>query len=359
MSVDTPLESTPRPAAARPDAAGPLSTRAEYEVDLPRYPRGPLTPLVRELSAVNGWRSAALIALQWAVILAAGGAAIASGHWAVYILAMFVIATRMQYLGVMLHDGAHWLLFRNRTVNDLVSDFCCAFPLSMSTTLYRKTHLQHHRLTNSPDDPDPKFQADDPDWWEWPKTRWGCFWALVRTITGLNVYRLAAALRMWSPALNLFTPLGEDYPLAHRVLFVVGAVLFNGLLIWAGLFWHAMLLLLVPALTVLNLMNRLRTTAEHVGTRQTHELNSSRSIVPSWWERLTVAPYNVSLHLEHHLFPSVPGPNLGRLHAALMQDPEFRRQAHVTRGYLGVLRELMTPRAEPTDPPPAAFTEPR
>ncbi|MBW3599736.1 MAG: fatty acid desaturase, partial [Planctomycetes bacterium] len=96
--------------------------------------------------------------------------------------------------------------------------------------------------------------------------------------------------------------------------------------------------------TLMNLFNRLRATAEHVGAPWTHELNSTRTVVPTWLERLTIAPMNVSYHLEHHLFPSVPGPNLDKLHRLLMEDESFREHAHITRGYTGVVRELMTPK---------------
>ena len=118
----------------------------EFELGVVRYPRAGIAPDIRRLSVVSNWRSALTIAWQWAIIFAAATLAVWSGHWAVYILAAAVIASRQQALGILVHDATHYLLFTNRTVNDIVSDLCCGFPVSISTTLYRSTHFRHHRF---------------------------------------------------------------------------------------------------------------------------------------------------------------------------------------------------------------------
>lgn len=314
-----------------------------------RYPRSRLIQEVRRLSVVNNWRTGAYLATQWLVILAAGGLAIHLGHWAAYVAAMIVIATRQQALGVLLHDATHYLLFTNRTVNDVVSDLCVAFPLGMSTTLYRATHFRHHRYTNSEQDPDLAYQVHDHDWWDWPKSRWRCAWILVKSILGLNLMAAKDAYRQWSPTLNLFKPLPENggppFSLRARVLFVLSSVVLYAVLISTGLFFKFLLLYAVPGLTILNLVNRIRATSEHIRVPGTHELNSTRTVIPTVLERLFIAPYHVNYHLEHHIFPSVPGYNLPRLHGLLMQDADFRSKATITRSYVGLIGELM--RASP------------
>ena len=81
-----------------------------------------------------------------------------------------------------------------------------------------------------------------------------------------------------------------------------------------------------------------------------HELNSTRTILASPIERFLVAPCGINYHLEHHMFPSVPGYRLHKLHALLMEDPQFRDRAHITHGYWhprhGLLGELLTPAPE-------------
>ena len=79
-------------------------------------------------------------------------------------------------------------------------------------------------------------------------------------------------------------------------------------------------------------------------------LTQSRTTRCSWLERLFIAPKNVYYHLEHHLFPSVPFYHLPALRCELLRQPGYRERAHVTRGYLGFLRECIAagPRAEPS-----------
>jgi fatty acid desaturase len=125
---------------------------------------------------------------------------------------------------------------------------------------------------------------------------------------------------------------------------VTSTIAIYAAVIGAGVIIPAILLWGVPLLTIMNFFNRLRTTAEHLGAPWTHELNSTRTVIPTWLERMTVAPMCISYHLEHHLFPSVPGRNLRSLHELLMQDDEFRSKAHITHSYAGVIRELMAPR---------------
>lgn len=327
----------------------------EFAASLERYPRKHVTAEVRRLSQVNGWRTTGLLVLHWSIVLLAGWAAVASGHWAVYALAMVVIATRQQALGVMLHDATHYLLYKNRTVNDVVSDLFVAFPLGMSTDLYRATHFRHHRYTNTEDDPDLRYQRKDADWYDWPKTRLGCAWVVVKSLLGLNVHKAHEPYKMWSPWMNILRPLDGKprYPLRARVLLVLSTAAFYAAIIGSGLIIPALLLWAVPGLTIMNLFNRLRATAEHLHTPSTHELNATRTVIPTWFERLSIAPMNVSYHLEHHLFPSVPGPNLAKLHRVLMQDEEFRTKAHLTHSYVGLLRELMTPKQEPQEASPS------
>lgn len=334
---EVPLE---RPVAIH-SAISATTDFPEFAVALERYPRTPMMPEVRRLSKISNWRSAAYIALQWGIISLAIYLAVQSGHWAAYVAAALVIATRQQALGVLLHDGAHWLLFTNRTINDVVSDLLVAFPIGMSTTLYRDTHFRHHRFANTADDPDMEYQSKDHDWWDWPKTRTGLVWVLFKSFTGLNAYSAARPYMMWSPGYNLFKPLSPAYPLRARILWVVSTIAVYIAVIGTGILIPVLLMFALPAMTVLNLVNRLRATAEHVETEGTHELNSTRTVIPRWWERLVIAPMNVSYHLEHHLFPSVPGPNLAQLHDILMQDETYRERAHCTHSYVGVLNEFM------------------
>jgi len=318
----------------------PRPGEADLSVDLQRFARGPVMPDVRQLSQVSNWQSAATIAVQWGLILAAGMAAVCVGTWWSYLLAMIVIGSRQLALGVLVHDGTHYLLFTHRKVNDMVCDLFCAFPVGLSTSLYRKTHLAHHRFTNTSDDPDWVVMQRDDDF-HFPKTPREALGLLVRSSLGLNLYKMKNLMVNWSPSTNLFKPINEDFPLRARVAFVLSTALVYLAAIASGYWWQALLLYGVPALTVFHFFNQVRLTAEHIGAPGTHELNATRTVIPTRLERFLIAPLGVNFHLEHHLFPSVPWRNLSRLHRRLMEEPEFRAQAHITRSYLGPRKGLV------------------
>ena len=324
-------------------AKGKSPQDAESKRDLERFSRTRHVELVRSLSTVNGYRTTAYLTLQWGVIIGTLATAAWADHWLVYFVSVFVVSSRMQAIGVLLHDGTHWLLYKNRTVNDVVCDLFVAFPLGLSTTLYRKTHFRHHRYTNTTEDQDLAAQREEREWFEWPKTRLGLAWVLIRSVLGINALKAWVLFKHWAPWNNFRSP---DFPPRCRVLYVFSTLVIYGIFATAFMANARVTLILmalysVAGFTLLNLINRVRATAEHIGTRGTHELNDTRTVVPSLLDRFFIAPYGVSFHLEHHLFPSVPGCQLPKLHRELMKDDEYRKEAHITKHYAGVIRELM------------------
>ena len=322
-------------------------TTAEFAADLQRFPRTRHIEQVRRLSRVSGWRSSLLIAGVWVPLVAAMAWAVWMPRWWVYAIAACVVASRMVAMGVLVHDAVHYLLYKNRRVNDLVADLFLAFPIGMTTGLYRKTHFQHHRFTNTEDDIDLVAQREDGEWFEWPKTAREFVWVMLRSVTGANVHRGWIMYKHWAPWNHLRDPISPFFPVHTRVLYVV-----NMAVVYAAFGWgfsvapwatgKLIALYMLPGLTLVNFAMRLRATAEHVGADNSEELRATRTVLPRWWQRWLVSPVGVNYHLEHHLYPSVPGPNLAELHQVLMQDEEFRDRAHLTQGYDGVLRELMS-----------------
>lgn len=342
MQVANNLETTPGWRSA-------LEEETEFKVPRTRYARAPMMPEVRRLSRVSNWNGVLVIGTQWVVISLCIALAILYPFWWVWIPCGIILATRLQCLGVLMHDGAHYLLFTNRLVNDIVSDLFLAFPLGLSTTLYRHDHFIHHRYTNTEEDPDVRLQHADEDF-RWPKTRFKCAMLVLRSLLGLNLPRMFQAAKAWSPWVNLFTPISPIFPLRARILLILTTILVYTAVIWSGQIIPLLAVFVIPGLTLLNFTNRIRVTAEHMRVPATHELNSTRTVVPNWLECLMVAPYGVSYHIEHHLFPSVPGRNLPELHQHLMRDKGFQEHAHVTYSYRGLLRELLTPAQDSAEP---------
>src|SRR2546423_416623 len=73
----------------------------------------------------------------------------------VTLLAIVLIGAGQHRLTTLGHEASHYMLFRNRRLNELASDFLCMFPVWSTTHLYRMQHLAHHQFPNDPErDPD-------------------------------------------------------------------------------------------------------------------------------------------------------------------------------------------------------------
>jgi fatty acid desaturase len=83
-----------------------------------------------------------------------------SGVWLAWNVLVFIAAIAMvgalqHHLANLAHEAVHHTLFRNRYLNDLVSEWLCSFPMFSSTFHYGLHHLAHHQFVNDPvRDPD-------------------------------------------------------------------------------------------------------------------------------------------------------------------------------------------------------------
>lgn len=310
-----------------------------------------VTEAVRRLSVVDDKRFLLDLLLQWAVIAGAAAIAIWSGQWWMYGLAMLVIATRQHALGVIMHDGTHYRLLRNRAANDAISDLFCALPVGMLTSRYKHEHMLHHRYLNTDRDP---YWVDfkNDDMWHWPKSPMSAISVFVRDLLMINGPRWGAVMFRWSPWINHFRsdPEKDGPPVltpAERARVYGFHLVVVALFVVPPFGWKLALLWLLPLLTVVPVMIRLRTICEHLVLPNRSELDASRHTDASWWERLTIAPKNINLHLDHHLFPSVPYYNLPELHETLLGNQRYTGTAILNKRYLsfepgGLLREIIS-----------------
>ncbi len=121
-------------------------------------------------------------------------------------------------------------------------------------------------------------------------------------------------------------------PKWERPLFYL--IVLSGL-IYFQVWWIVLCLWIVPAFTLLTVILRMRSIAEHFGVERENELNSSRNTTTRWWEDFLFAPHHSAAHLDHHLFPSVPFYNLPKLHRYLMEDPQYAALSHQSNSLLG------------------------
>src|SRR3954454_17612315 len=109
---------------------------------------------------------------------------------AVFAVAVVLVGAGQHQLSGLAHEGAHHILFRNRRLNELVSDWFCLFPLFSSTHHYRLQHLAHHQFVNDPArDPDVSQLQTSGHWLSFPVTRPQFLRALLRQLWLPNLAR--------------------------------------------------------------------------------------------------------------------------------------------------------------------------
>ncbi len=284
----------------------------------------------RTLSARSRWKGLALVAHCWLMI----GAAIAMGVlWPVTIpLAVVLVGNRQLGLFILMHDAAHALLHPNRAVNDAVGYWLCGDDLHT----YRPYHLQHHRFVQQSEDPDLVLSAP------FPVTRASLARKIVRDLTGQTFIKqrfggLAQRLKTREPGTSAWPIIGAEAKRQRFFLIANGTGL--ALFIAAGLWWAWLAMWLLPMMTWLPLISRLRNISEHALVPQdsTDPLRHARTTHASMWERLLIAPYWVNYHCEHHMFTHIACWNLARAHRSLRQKGVTPRM-ELQPGYWAVLR---------------------
>lgn len=236
---------------------------------------------------------------------------------------------------LLMHEGMHGVLFRDRKVNRWVSVLLGA-SVGMSFTAYRVLHTLHHDHLGSDDDPD--------DYHAYTRSP-AVFWLLqgVRLTVGAVIYLFAIPLLAWRRGTRRDRRrIGQEY----LVLPLIWAAAF-WLVPWPVLLWGWLLPLPVVAAMV-----QIRGLTQHGLTERHDALLSSRTVRP----HPVVAFFllNENYHLEHHLFPEVPSYHLPALHRAIW--------AHLPRAcegtsYLGFLADFAR-RSVRLDETPVGIVQP-
>ena len=226
---------------------------------------------------------------------------------------------------------------KNKKWNDLVTNLFIMYPIFTTIEEYRTNHLKHHQHLNTEHDPDWVAKLTKREF-HFPKTKS----EFILTILSYLVFYQGILDAIWFAKRYKVKDERETLKSEVNTTKVSFYIALFGLLTIFGMWKVYLLFWVVPYITSFFMFQYIRSVAEHYGDMAYEdELSSSRTVKPTLLERFFIAPHNVGFHLEHHLFPGVPFYNLPELHNLLMEDEEYSRKAHITKGYLsGLLLEL-------------------
>ena len=232
-----------------------------------------------------------------------------------FISAVILIGSRQFALAVLVHDGAHNLLFSNLKVNDFFSQWFCAYPIFQDNRVYRPYHLKHHRFTETKDDPDLALSAP------FPITKVSFFRKVLRDLTGITGFR-----RYSQALISILKTDGDNISDRLKgIWFKIHGFLITNILIFLAIsfFFHWSLYFLLwwlPAFTYYSLIIRIRNIAEHCVTSGSTDLDNTRTTLTNPIVRFLMAPHRVNYHLEHHLFMMCPWYNLPKAHKMMIEN---------------------------------------
>ncbi len=108
----------------------------------------------------------------------------------VTLLAIILVGAGQHQLTSLSHEASHHILFKNRLLNDLASDWLCMFPMFSSTHHYRLQHLAHHQFVNDPErDPDISQLRTSGHWLKFPVEKAVFLWTLLKQFWLPNLLR--------------------------------------------------------------------------------------------------------------------------------------------------------------------------
>jgi fatty acid desaturase len=114
------------------------------------------------LTSRSSLRGLWLVAHAWGTIAGAIALVTLWPNPLTWLIAVMVVGTRQLGLAILMHEAAHGGLHANRAINEWVGQWLCAVPVGADLASYRSYHLQHHKFTQQPEDPDLSLSAPFP-----------------------------------------------------------------------------------------------------------------------------------------------------------------------------------------------------
>jgi len=170
----------------------------------------------------------------------------------VALVAIVLVGAGQHRLATLTHEASHYVLFRNRLLNEIMSEWFCMYPLLAATHPYRVQHLGHHQYPNDPErDPDIVQLKMSGHRYQFPMTRGRFVWECVIK----QFFWLPNPIRYILARASFVVNIGENGPYALKfkrslVLRVLTACYFVVLVavMAAGIWWEQpWLMAAVPA----------------------------------------------------------------------------------------------------------------
>jgi len=289
---------------------------------------------LKSLHSVNTVRGMFSIVLEWFLIIASVFLCEQYFSWPLYFLVVVFIGARLLALGLIMHESVHYLISKNKILNDFVAEVFCAWPLFISMRSYRVKHLAHHKWLNTEKDPDYVAKTDEN--WQYPMSARKFIKLILVQLSGWGIFETFKVMSSKQMKIRK-----EKTPLWYHISRVLFYLILVGSFV---VFGQGMLLVkywIIPFATWTQVANRLRRIAEHSGIEGKHLAMQTRTTKHGFLTRLLLVPKNISYHCEHHLYPGIPCYHLPKVHDELLKHQKVKDNFHVSNNYTEVFKDCI------------------
>jgi dihydrorhizobitoxine desaturase len=305
---------------------------------------------VKSLKTDN-WHGILYIVKDYAVIAFFIWLTLTVSYW-FYPLALLMIGAHQRGISTILHDSAHGVLAKNRTLNFVLGTFPTAWAIFQRHFAYKQSHvLTHHPYLGRADkDPDLEFFIEEGVFT--PRSdRAFVIHEILLPMIGSKTWAYLGYLvkNRWKLLIDRLKGIettGEHRvqpPRTHqdavrmrfdRIGFAVFWMSILALSIIQGWFVHLVLFWVVPYLTSFHILGWFIEMSEHCSCTEDRELNvqMARNRKSRHIEKWLTGINNDHFHLDHHLDPTTPFWRLPEAHAIRMRDPVYAAHDRETGG---------------------------
>ena len=254
----------------------------------------------------------------------------------------FLMATRINALNVQVHEGSHYLLTKNKYLNDLICNFSFAYPIGIDVQTYRSVHLPHHQYLNEDNDPDLELYT-------YQKKQ--LFYSIIKDFLGITAIN---RLRVYS---NISRTKKKDINKIKNFLgkSIINLSLISILILFFGVlngFTLYISLWIFPIVSIFPIIIRMRTISEHSPSIDNFDkdlpLFISRTTKCNFIEKYILGS-QMEYHFEHHIFPNIPYRSQKLMHDILWRKGYFKDNLNlvnfsntISPGYISSTRKLIT-----------------
>ena len=264
-----------------------------------------------------------------------------------YVPCIFLIAGRQGAFVQLVHEASHFLVSKNNKLNDFFGNYLCAFPIGVNFAGFRSGHNNHHVNTATPND-----SPTDLDKYRVVDTKkFDLYKLFIKDLVGISALEVFLSYgKNKTDTVNIEKKSKKKFFLFLTklsltqllILALFGFNIINYILFWIiPLISPHMFLMRIRGLAEHGQSNQLGCTAEtnSAGTFYTRsfltEVNSYKSAIVVFLEKILIGSFNVNFHHEHHIFPNIPWYNLKKLSKLISKNVQKNNSSTTYRkGYV-------------------------